>query len=69
MPTYHLADLGWQIAGGHSVLPSSILVLLAWTVGVAALAFLAYLRPTRVSVKPSRKRRAVGGRELHRAEV
>jgi ABC-2 type transport system permease protein len=66
MPTYHLADLGWHIAGGHAPLLSGILILLAWTAGLAALAFLAYRRPTLASARSPRKRDARDSGELHR---
>jgi ABC-2 type transport system permease protein len=69
LPTYHLADLGWHIAGGHAPLLSGILILLAWTVGLAALAFLAYRRPSRASAKPSRRRSLRNTGELHRVEA
>lgn len=46
LPTNRLADLGWQIAAGNAPQLSSVLVLLAWTASFAALAYLAYRRPT-----------------------
>jgi ABC-2 type transport system permease protein len=45
LPSNRLADLGWQIAGGHAVRWSSVAVLAAWTVGLAVVAALAYRRP------------------------
>src|ERR1700730_11800289 len=43
--TRRLADLGWQIAGGHAPCWSSVMVLAAWTVGLTGVAALAYRRP------------------------
>jgi ABC-2 type transport system permease protein len=45
LPSNRLADLGWQIAGGHPVRWSSVAVLAAWAAGLALLAALAYRRP------------------------
>jgi ABC-2 type transport system permease protein len=45
LPSNRLADLGWQIAGGHPVRWSSLATLAAWTAGLAGLALLAYWRP------------------------
>ena len=45
LPTYQLADLGWEIAAGRIPTVTSVLVLLAWTAGLAVLALLAYRRP------------------------
>jgi ABC-2 type transport system permease protein len=45
LPSNRLADLGWQIAGGHAPRWSSVIVLAAWTVGLTGLAALAYRRP------------------------
>jgi len=44
LPTNRLADLGWRAAGGDSLALSSVTVLLAWTVGLAILALVAYRR-------------------------
>jgi ABC-2 type transport system permease protein len=44
LPTYRLADLGWRVAGGHPLPISSVLALAAWTVGLGALALVAYRR-------------------------
>lgn len=48
LPTYHLANLGWAIAAGHSPDLVSVLNLLGWTAASAALAVLAYRRPGRL---------------------
>lgn len=45
MPTYRLAELGWEIAGGTVPDLTSIAILIAWTAGLAGVAFLAYRRP------------------------
>jgi ABC-2 type transport system permease protein len=45
LPSNRLADLGWQIAGGHPVRWSSVAVLVAWTAGLAVVAVLMYRRP------------------------
>jgi ABC-2 type transport system permease protein len=50
LPSNRLADLGWQIAGGHAVRWSSVGVLAAWTVGLALIAIVAY-RPVRLRIK------------------
>jgi ABC-2 type transport system permease protein len=47
LPSNRLADLGWQIAGGHAIRWSSVEILAAWAVGLALLAVLAY-RPVRL---------------------
>jgi len=44
LPTYRLADLGWQVAYGDAIRLSSVVVLAAWTVGIGLLALLAYRR-------------------------
>lgn len=44
LPTYRLADLGWRTAGGLAPSLASAGVLAAWTVGLGALAVLAYRR-------------------------
>ncbi len=54
MPTYRLADLGWEIAGGQVPDLTSIAILVAWTAALAGMAFLAYRRPQFVRV-PSRR--------------
>lgn len=56
LPTYQLADLGWEIAAGHAPAVGSILVLLAWTAGLSGLALIAYRRPR---TRLARKRAAV----------
>jgi ABC-2 type transport system permease protein len=50
LPSNRLADLGWQIAGGHAVRRSSVGVLAAWTIGLALIAVLAY-RPVRLRIR------------------
>jgi ABC-2 type transport system permease protein len=55
MPTYRLAELGWEIAGGSLPDLTSIAILLAWTVGLAGVAFLAYRRPLHFSVRSRRR--------------
>ncbi len=50
LPSNRLADLGWQIAGGHAIRWSSVGVLAAWTIGLALIAVLAY-RPIRLRIK------------------
>lgn len=50
LPSNRLADLGWQIAGGHAIGWSSVGVLAAWTAGLALIAILAY-RPIRFRIK------------------
>src|SRR5580692_3223464 len=37
LPSYNQADLGWQIAGHAAPTAASLLVLAAWTVGLAAI--------------------------------
>lgn len=55
LPTYHLANLGWRIAGGNLPTWTSIANLAAWTAAFALIALLAYRRPR------LRPRRAVHG--------
>jgi ABC-2 type transport system permease protein len=50
LPSNRLADLGWQIAGGHAIQWSSVGILVAWTVGLALIAVLAY-RPVRLRLR------------------
>jgi len=40
LPSYHLAQLGWDSAGGFTLHASDVIVLAAWTVGLAAVALL-----------------------------
>lgn len=40
LPTYHLAHLGWDSAGGFALHASDAIVLAAWAVGLAAVALL-----------------------------
>ncbi len=54
MPTYRLATLGWEIAGGSLPDLTSIAILAAWTAGLAGVAFLAYRRPRLLPVRASR---------------
>jgi ABC-2 type transport system permease protein len=44
LPTNRLADLGWRVAGGQAWPWSSVFVLAAWTLGLGALALVAYRR-------------------------
>jgi ABC-2 type transport system permease protein len=46
LPSNRLAELGWDIAGGHAPSGSALLVLAAWTAGLGALAIAAYRRAT-----------------------
>jgi ABC-2 type transport system ATP-binding protein len=39
LPSYNQADLGWQIAGHAAPTAASVLVLAAWTAGLAAIAY------------------------------
>lgn len=48
LPTYRVADLGWRIAGGRAPGTADVVILAAWTLGLALLAVLAYRRPHRV---------------------
>jgi ABC-2 type transport system permease protein len=54
MPTYRLGNLGWEIAGGTVPDLTSVAILIAWTAGLAAVAFLAYRRPRFLWLRPSR---------------
>lgn len=47
LPTYRLADLGWQIAAGHAPTVADVAVLGGWTAGLGLLAALAYRRRPR----------------------
>jgi ABC-2 type transport system permease protein len=60
LPSNRLADLGWQIAGGHAPRLPSVAILAAWTFGLALLAALAYRRPRL-------RRRAAGSTALSAA--
>ncbi len=42
LPTYRLADLGWRVADGQAPTLPDMLVLLAWTLGLAVVTALAY---------------------------
>jgi ABC-2 type transport system ATP-binding protein len=44
LPSYNQADLGWRIAGHAAPTAASLLVLAAWTVGLAAIAYWAGAR-------------------------
>jgi ABC-2 type transport system permease protein len=48
LPTYHAADLGWQIANGHAPEWTSALVLALWAVGFLVIATLFARRAARV---------------------
>jgi len=45
LPSYNQAELGWRIAGGTGATGGSVLVLAAWTVGLAIVAYWAGARP------------------------
>jgi ABC-2 type transport system ATP-binding protein len=45
LPSYNQAELGWRIAGGTGTTGGSVLVLVAWTVGLAVVAYWAGARP------------------------
>ncbi|MGB6455103.1 MAG: ATP-binding cassette domain-containing protein [Streptosporangiaceae bacterium] len=47
LPSYNQADLGWRIAAGSAPSLRSVLVLAAWTAGLALLAYWAGARPSR----------------------
>jgi ABC-2 type transport system permease protein len=55
LPSYQLANLGWHIAAGTAPAPSSVLVLVAWTLGFAVIALVAYRRPTLAELTRTRK--------------
>lgn len=58
LPTYRLADLGWQIAAGHAPTLADVMVLAGWALGLGLLATLAYRRPRLVrSAKAARRGR------------
>ncbi|HET9014634.1 MAG TPA: ABC transporter permease [Thermomicrobiaceae bacterium] len=42
LPSNRLADIGWKIAAGSPPTASTLLVLVAWTIGCGMLAFVAY---------------------------
>jgi hypothetical protein len=44
LPSYHLAQLGWDSAGGFALHASDAVVLAAWAVGLAAVAMLRWRR-------------------------
>jgi hypothetical protein len=44
LPSYHLAQLGWDSAGGFALHASDAIVLAAWAVGLAAVALLRWRR-------------------------
>jgi ABC-2 type transport system permease protein len=44
LPTYHLAQLGWDSAGGFALHASDAIALVAWTVGLATVAMLRWRR-------------------------
>jgi ABC-2 type transport system ATP-binding protein len=41
LPSYNQADLGWRVAGGSAPSPRAALILVAWTIGLTALALAA----------------------------
>jgi ABC-2 type transport system permease protein len=53
LPTYRIADLGWKIAAGRAPALSDLTVLVGWTLGLGALAALAYRRPRIVARRRS----------------
>jgi ABC-2 type transport system permease protein len=55
LPTYQLANLGWQIAAGKPPAPISVGVLAAWALGFVAVALIAYRRPALVGLARFRK--------------
>ena len=62
LPSYNQAELGWRIAGGTGATSGSVLVLVAWTVGLAVVAYWAGARSTmrrRPSLPPSAGEMAV----------
>ncbi|NNC11594.1 ABC transporter permease [Planctomonas sp. JC2975] len=58
LPTYNLAKLGWDIAGGSVPTLASVANLFGWTLVFGCLALLAYRAPS-LRPRPRRKRRAV----------
>jgi hypothetical protein len=44
LPSNGLTELGWRIAGGQASVPTAVLVLAAWLLGSALVAWLAYRR-------------------------
>jgi ABC-2 type transport system permease protein len=46
LPTYHLAQLGWDSAGGFALHASDALVLAAWAAGLAAVVLLRWRQET-----------------------
>jgi ABC-2 type transport system ATP-binding protein len=52
LPSYNQADLGWRIAGHHAPTAASVLVLAAWTGGLAVIAYWAGAR-----IRPLRPRK------------
>ncbi len=55
LPSYNQADLGWRIAAKHAPTVPGILVLAAWTLGLAVIA---YLAGTGIRLAPIRTVRA-----------
>jgi ABC-2 type transport system permease protein len=45
-PSNRFADLGWSVVAGHTPPASDAFVLVGWTVGLGALAIVAYRRAT-----------------------
>jgi ABC-2 type transport system ATP-binding protein len=56
LPSYNQAELGWRIAANKAPTASSVIVLAAWTVG---LAMIAYLAGADVRLAPRRKQQPV----------
>jgi ABC-2 type transport system permease protein len=49
LPSNGLAELGWRIAGGQASVPAAVLVLAAWLLASALVAWLAYRRRARTA--------------------
>lgn len=60
LPTYHLANLGWRIAAGHTPTVASIGNLTGWAAVFCALAVLAYRPPHRAARVPATPAAASG---------
>jgi ABC-2 type transport system permease protein len=46
LPSYNYADIGWEIVAGHAPPASAVTGIIAWGVGLCALAIYAYRRAT-----------------------
>jgi ABC-2 type transport system ATP-binding protein len=53
LPSYNQAELGWHIAAGSTPSLSNVLVLAAWSAGLAALAYWAGARPSLTRAQPA----------------